>query len=385
VIVRHAANDVLDEASGTPSRDISLCGWLRRTRHLRRIALMHAHQTNVRVSFTSLPDLAGELVGGRGCACNDEFFASASNLVRRAAPVFDPDAFTETGKTMDGWESQRIRRRNRAADDVCDQAIVVLGIPGEIVGVDVDTSWFMRNSPRTVELHAAELADGDDPESSDVVWQALAPRTQVAADTHNLIPVEPSARGWRFTHVRLTIHPDGGVARLRVYGIGMPLAGVLEAGEVDLAAVVNGGVTISASDEFYGGISNLLLPGESRRMDEGWETSRTRDRSLDEWVVVRLAAPGRVRRITVDTSFFKGNPPDTIRLEGVLLGDAAASTDPAVDPIDWQLLVPTSDVGAHAAHEFDAAPDGPIVDHVRLVIEPDGGVARLRVWGEVEQ
>lgn len=344
----------------------------------------HAAQP-VRIAFTSLPDLAGALVGGSVCACNDDFFASSSNLVLRSAPVFDPDAFTETGKTMDGWESQRIRRRNRPEGDVCDYAIVALGIPGEIVGVNVDTSWFMRNAPRTVELHAAELAEGDDPDSADIEWQALAPRTQVAPNAHNLVPVEPSARGWRFTHVRLTIHPDGGVARLRVHGIGMPAPGVLDGGEVDLAAVVNGGVTICASDEFYGGISNLLLPGESQRMDEGWETSRTRDRSVDEWVVVRLAAPGRVRRITVDTSFFKGNPPDTIRLEGALLGDAASSIDPAVDPIDWQLLVPTSDVGAHAAHEFDAVADGPVVDHVRLVIEPDGGVARLRVWGEVAE
>jgi allantoicase len=346
---------------------------------------MQADDTPVHVAFTSLPDLAGELVGGSVCACNDDFFAASANLVKRDAPVFDPDAFADTGKVMDGWESQRGRRRNRTAGETCDVAIVTLGIPGEIVGVDVDTSWFMRNAPRSVELHAAELGPGTDPDDAGIEWIALAPRTQVHANTRNLVPVEPQARGRRFTHVRLTIHPDGGVARLRVHGLGIPMPGTLDAGEVDLAAVANGGVTIAASDEFYGGISNLLLPGESRRMDEGWETSRTRDRSPDEWVVVRLAAPGRVRRITVDTSWFTGNAPDTARLEGVLLGDRASSVDPAVDALDWQVLVPEQPVGPHAAHEFGAVADAPVVDHVRLVIVPDGGVARLRVWGEVQR
>ncbi|MCW2926362.1 MAG: alc [Thermoleophilia bacterium] len=345
---------------------------------------METDATPVRIAFTSLPDLACEVVGGSVCACNDDFFAAASNLVKRSAPVFDPDAFAETGKVMDGWESQRGRRRNRTGGETCDVAIVTLGMPGEIVGFDVNTAHFLRNSPRSVELHAAELPEGADPEAGDVAWTPLAPRTTVLADTHNLVPVEPAARGRRFTHVRLTIHPDGGVARLRVHGIGIAAPGVLAPGvEADLAAASNGAVTIAASDEFYGGISNLLLPGESQRMDEGWETSRTRDRSPDEWVVVRLAAPGTVARATVDTSWFKGNAPDTARLEGVLLGDRANSVDVAVDELEWTVLVPDQPVGPHASHEFTASLDGPVVDHVRLVIEPDGGIARLRVWGTV--
>lgn len=343
---------------------------------------MQDDDTPVHVAFTSLPDLASEAVGGAVCACSDDFFAAASNLVRRSAPAFDPDAFADTGKVMDGWESQRGRRRNRRAGETCDVAIVTLGIPGEIVGLDVNTAWFMANAPRSVELHAAELPEGADPEADAVGWVELAPRTQVAANTRNLVAVEPHARGRRFTHVRLTIHPDGGVARLRVHGFGIPAAGVLEAGDIDLAAVANGGVTVAASDQFYGGISNLLLPGESRRMDEGWETRRTRDRTPDEWVVVRLAAPGRVRRVTIDTAWFRGNAPDTARVEGVLLGARATEVDPGADELDWQLLVPDSDIGPHARHDLDSVSDA-IVDHVRLVIEPDGGVARLRVWGEV--
>lgn len=344
---------------------------------------MQADDTPVHVTFTSLPDLACEVVGGTVCACNDDFFASSANLVRRSSPVFDPEAFADTGKVMDGWESQRGRRRTRRSGETCDHAIVTLGIPGEIVGIDVNTAWFMANAPRSVELHAAELPEGADPEDASVEWIALTPRTPVAANAHNLLVVDPHARARRFTHVRLTIHPDGGVARLRVHGLGIPAPDTLEADEVDLAAVANGAVAVAASDQFYGGISNLLLPGESTRMDEGWETRRTRDRSLDEWVVVRLAARGRVRRVTIDTSWFRGNAPDTARLEGVLLGDRASSIDPAVDELDWQVLVPDAEIGPHATHDLGALPDAPVVDHVRLVIEPDGGVARLRVWGEV--
>lgn len=333
----------------------------------------------IHVGFTMLPDLASEIAGGSVCACNDDFFAAASCLVRAAAPRFDPDAYDDNGKVMDGWESQRARRRNRLPGIDCDTAIISLGIPGEIVGLNVDTSHFLGNAPRTVSLAAAELEPGHDPAADGVAWTSLAPRMPVQPGAHNLVPVEPHARGRRFTHVRLRIHPDGGVARLRVHGIGRPQVGRLE-GEVDLAAAANGGHTIAASDQFFGGISNLILPGDSRRMDEGWETRRTRDRSGDDWVVIRLAAPGTVRRVLVDTSHFKGNAPDSVRLEGVLLGDRAGEVDPAVDDLDWRLLVPDSEVGPHARHEFDARNVG-VVDHVRLVIEPDGGIARLRVWG----
>lgn len=344
---------------------------------------MQVDDTPVHVAFTMLPDLASELVGGSVCSCNDDFFAEAGCLVRASIPAFDPDAYDDNGKVMDGWESQRGRRRNRPGGEACDVAIVALGIPGEIVGVDVNTAHFLGNAPRTVELHAAEVADGADPSAEDVAWTPLAARCQVAPGTRNLVPVEPTARARRFTHVRLTIHPDGGVARLRVHGTGRPTPDELE-GEVNLAAARLGAVTVAASDQFFGGISNLLLPGDSNRMDEGWETKRTRDRSFDDWVVVRLAAPGRVTRATIDTSWFKGNAPDTVRLEGVLLGDRADLVDPAVDDLPWRELVPTSDVDPHERHEFDAI-DAGVVDHVRLVIEPDGGIARLRVWGTVEQ
>jgi allantoicase len=297
--------------------------------------------------------------------------------------VFDPDSFAETGKVMDGWESQRGRQRNRG-NERCDHVIIALGIAGELVALDVDTSHFMRNAPKSVELHGARLAPGADPSASNVEWVALAPRTLVDPNTHNYVIVEPDARGQRFTHVRLTIHPDGGVARLRAYGRGMAPSGALTAGSnVNLAALELGAVTIAASDEYYGGISNLLLPGPSQRMDEGWETSRTRDRSPDEWVVVRLAAPGRVNHVMVDTAHFKGNAPERIRVDGVLLGALADRVDVADDDLSWHEIVPASEVGPHAEHEFDAARDTPVVDHVRLIVEPDGGVARFRVHGTV--
>lgn len=350
---------------------------------------MQLDPTPVHVAFTQLPDLASEVVGGSVCACNDDFFAEAANLVKASVPVWDADAFTERGKWMDGWESQRGRRYTRPDGARCDTAIITLGIPGEIVGVDVNTAHFLGNAPRSVELHAAELDADMDPQDPDIDWTPLAPRTPTLPGTRNLVPVESSARGWRFTHVRLTIHPDGGVARLRVHGVGMPASGALDGTEIDLASAANGAIAVAASDQFFGGISNLVLPGDSGRMDEGWETMRTRDRVHDDWVVVRLAHAGTVDRVVVDTSHFRGNAPDSVRLEGALLGaranelDLGDERDCAAEGVQWFELAPSTDVGPHAAHEIAVTADGRAreVDHVRLTIEPDGGVARLRVFG----
>lgn len=339
---------------------------------------MRPDDTPVHVPFTALPDLAAQLVGGAVRACSDDFFAEAANLLRAEPPVFDPERFTERGKWMDGWESRRARHR----DEPADFAVVELGMPGTIHGVDVNTAHFLGNAPRSVDLHACELEPGADPAASDVRWERLVGRTQVAPGTRNLLPVDPAARGRRFTHVRLTIHPDGGVARLRVHGTGMPAAGSLD-GEVDLAAAANGGHAVAASDQFFGGISNLVLPGESGRMDEGWETRRTRDRLDDDWVVVRLARPGRVRRVTVDTSHFRGNAPESCRLDGCLLGERASETDLGDPQLPWRELVPEAPLRPDSAHELDSV-GADVVDHVRLVIRPDGGVARLRVWGSAE-
>ncbi len=302
------------------------------------------------------PDLAGRALGGSVSYANDELFAERENLIKPEEPAFRPHTFGHKGQIMDGWET---RRRREPGNDA---AIVRLGSGGVVRRVVVDTSWFTGNYPPEVSVEAcgaegypspAELAGAD--------WTTLVPRSPVAGDAKNDFEVEP---GRRATHVRLTIYPDGGVARLRVYGEPVPDPRLLPA-TIDLAALENGAVVTGCSNMFYSSPANLLLPGQARVMGDGWETSRRRDQAND-WVEVRLACAGSVEVVELDTSHFVGNAPGWAALAG--------------DGPDGTVLLPRTALQPDTRHRF-AVPGGPVTGQVRLDIYPDGGMARLRVLG----
>jgi allantoicase len=326
-------------------------------------------------SFTGLVDLASELVGGRAVATNDDFFASVDNLVRASAPVFVEGRYTDRGKWMDGWES---RRRREPGDD---WAILRLGSSGHIHGFDVDTSFFTGNMPDACTLHAcyAPTTADDAVATADVEWVLLAQHVPLGGGCHNYVEVPHQLREQRFTHVRIIIHPDGGVARLHAYGLFT--CDVDEADElVDLACVTHGARALDSSDDYFSDRGNLILPGPSRNMGEGWETKRRRGVGHD-WIVVQLGMPGIPHRVTIDTAHFKGNYPDTCELHGAVVAHGTYP-DPAHDS-GWELLLDHTKLQADSVLEVEAPqlhiPDRPIT-HVRLRIHPDGGVARLRVW-----
>ena len=206
----------------------------------------------------------------------------------------------------------------------------------------------------------------------------MIPRTTLAGNAHNLVVIGGAPRA---THVRLHIHPDGGVARLRVYGDVEPDWRQFAAGgRVDLAALTNGGLALGSSDSFFSPPLNLLVPGRSKGMHDGWETKRSRRPAGFDWAVVRLAARGTIARAVVDTSFFKGNYPDRVSLE---IADAPlASREEALASLPWRPLLPERTLGPDAEHSFEREllPHKPGT-HVRLKIHPDGGVARLRLLG----
>jgi allantoicase len=324
--------------------------------------------------FTGLFDLASERLGGQVIAASDEFFAEKENLIKNGAPVFDAERYTDRGKWMDGWET---RRRRTPGHDWC---IVRLGLPGMIRGVDIDTSYFLGNHPTHASIEACCLAGDPDEEllADDEIWTEIVSKTGIKPGSQNLFPVKIKSR---FTHVRLRIFPDGGVARLRVYGAVAPVwSRTSDSDLVDLASMANGGLVISASDMFFGSRENLILPGHPSSMKDGWETRRRRGPGYD-WTIVRLGHPGRVRRIEVDTSFFKGNYPDTCSIEGCFAPDRSV-----VDPITpaesaWKPLLAQTKLEADRIHVFvSELEDLGTCTHVRLNIYPDGGVARLRVF-----
>jgi allantoicase len=329
--------------------------------------------------FTNHVDLASERLGGAVLFANDDFFAPKENLLKASAPVFLEGEYTERGKWMDGWES---RRRRTPGFDWC---LVRLGLAGRVRGVVVDTSFFRGNFPESCSLEACVASANADVEEltrEALEWVEILPLSRLEGDSRNPFAVESDER---FTHLRFKIYPDGGVARLRVYGEVLPdwestgRAG----GWVDLAAVENGGLVIATSDEFFGHRHNLIMPGRASDMSDGWETKRRRGPGHD-WCVIKLGATGRVRRVEVDTAHFKGNFPESCSLEAVRAPDVVAPGEATLSSLPWRELLPRTRLQAHTRHFYeDELRDAGEATHVRFRIFPDGGISRLRLYGEV--
>lgn len=321
-----------------------------------------------------LIDLAAARLGGRAVLANDEFFAPKENLLQPGRGVFVEGKYTDRGKWMDGWET---RRRREPGHDWC---IIRLGVPGLIRAVTVDTHHFRGNYPAACSLDWAAPSDAGEADGLAHFqgWEELLPKSPLQGHTENEFAIRA---GGRVTHVRLNIYPDGGVARLRVWGEAQPDWDALIAGKpVDLVAAVNGGAPLATSDDFFSAPINLLMPDVPANMGDGWETRRRREPGHD-WVVLRLGRRGVIESIAVDTTHFKGNYPECCSLEAL---DAPALDAQAVPDANarWREILPRSKLGPDTAHRFsrEVLAHEPVT-HVRFNIFPDGGVARLRLWG----
>ena len=342
------------------------------------------HDTTTALSH--LVNLADAALGARALACSDDFFASMHNLLEPTPPQFDPNAYTERGKLMDGWES---RRKRTEGHDWC---LLRMGATGRPHLVDIDTSHFLGNHPPFASLQATHAPADATPETLEAVtWTEVLPQVPLRPGSHNLFPIRVDGT---YTHLRLRIYPDGGVARLRVWGdvepgwqqpeIDEESRPYVQKGETDLAALLGGGLALACSDSFFGPMNNLLLPGRAANMGGGWETRRRRGPGFD-WIVVRLGRLAHVGAIEIDTNHFKGNYPDRASLEGILAPDAPLTE--LVDPqTAWSSVLPSTRLQAHTRHFFRSEIEqrGPF-SHVRLRIDPDGGVSRLRVWARPHQ
>ena len=318
-------------------------------------------------------NLADARLGAAGVWCTDEFFAPLSRMLEPAEPVFIPGKYDDHGKWMDGWESRRRRGGGH------DRSVVRLAAPGEIHAVDIDTRHFTGNYPPAASLEAC-LSDGDP--GDDAAWVPLVPPAALGPDDHHLFAVADRST---WSHVRLNLLPDGGVARLRVYGRPRPDWTALAAlGELDLASAVHGAAAIAWNDAHYGNPGNMLRPDRGRDMGDGWETRRRREPGHD-WCIIALAHPGSIDRVVVDTAHFKGNYPDRCSLQGAsTAGGHRRSAHFGGGAVD--VLARAAGRAAAAAdreHTFAAGAmksRGP-VSHVRLNMIPDGGISRLRLFG----
>jgi len=324
--------------------------------------------------FTTLTDLASERVGGKAILANDEFFAPKENLLKPGRGAFAADKYTDRGKWMDGWET---RRKRGAGHDWC---IIRLGIPGIIRGVDIDTNHFLGNHPPFASIEACAASPAA---LRSAHWTEIFPKSPLSPGSQNLFPIPPIPDARRWTHVRLNIFPDGGVARLRIFGEADPDWKTLRRKLlVDLAAVESGGRIEATSDRFFGSPENLLMPGRALTMGDGWETKRRRGPGYD-WAIVRLGHAGTIAKIEVDTNHFKGNYPDTCSIDACYAPEGFI--DPAnIEAVTWNELLKPAKLRAHKRHLFATQLKKlGSVTHVRLNIFPDGGISRLRVWGKI--
>lgn len=350
-----------------------------------------AHGYPVPEAFAHLTELSLEATGSFVLFATDDYFAPADALLRPHAPEWREGAYTERGKWMDGWESQRRRTPGH------DWAVIRLGTPGSVKGVVCDTTHFKGNAPQEVSLEVAGVSPAmpledllalptaaDSGEAAALGWRAwvrILGRVPLAPDSVNVFDTIRSVP--RASHVRLRIHPDGGVARLRVFGHVRPDPDIFRGpGSVDLAAIENGGTIALASDAFFGPPSNLLLPGRGTDIGDGWETRRRRTPGSD-WCVIRLGRRGHVQHLELDTHFFKGNAPQAVRIDGLdAEGIAEADLDARLAaPGGWSTVIDRTALSPHRRHRL--VPVRPaLVSHLRVHIFPHGGVNRLRAFGE---
>ena len=332
-----------------------------------------------RVPFIELIDLASAKVGGKTLYTNDDFFASMDNLLNPDAPIFIPGKYTDNGKWMDGWES---RRKRVPGYDHC---ILKLGLPGQISGVNVDTSFFVGNYPEYASIDACEMPENSSVEAlQKASWKNILVKSPLNGGTQNYFSIADSSR---FTHLRLNIFPDGGVARLRVHGVVKPAAEKLK-GTIDVVAAENGGVVVTCNDHFFGAKDHLIYPGRAQHMGEGWETRRKRGPGFD-WIIVKLAGMSKIKKIEVDTNHFKGNYPDRCSIEAISLKDEVMLACDFRDRKDlvWTEILPQMKLQAHTQHWFEKELNSSAVaqsyNYIKLNIFPDGGVSRLRIFGDL--
>lgn len=328
--------------------------------------------------YTSLINLAAEKLGAKALICSDDFFAEKENLLKEGRGIFIADKYTDRGKWMDGWES---RRKRTPGHDWC---IIQLGASGIIKGLNIDTNFFLGNHPPFASVEVCNVEGNPSNEfltSDKVVWTELLTKSHLDAGSQNFFEIKNNEI---WTHLRLNIFPDGGVARLKVYGeVYKNWSLVKENDVIDLASAVNGAKSILCNNMFFSHMDNLIMPGRGVNMGDGWETKRNRTPNNRDWVIVKLAHKGEISKILVDTCHFKGNYPDTCSIEGINVSDN--SIDFSSSDLKWIEILPKTKLQADHEHYFEkeiATKDS--FTHIRLNIFPDGGVSRLRLFGYIK-
>lgn len=317
-------------------------------------------------------NVTDDRLGATALYASDDFFAPKERMLRASEPEWRAGVYDENGKWMDGWES---RRRRGEGHDFC---IVALAAPATLAVLDIDTRHFTGNFPPFATVEACRSAVAPD---ATTVWTELLPRSALSGNQRNFFALQSPAT---WTHLKLNIYPDGGIARLRAYGtILYDWPGASDGEPVDLVAALHGGVAMACSDEHYGSMANLLLPGRGASMADGWETRRRRGPGHD-WVILRLGHRGWISRVEIDTAYFKGNFPHQVSIQAARLSGEWQEDLRAQSSL-WPVMLEPQFLKADSVHQFGAElRDVGAVSHVRVNIHPDGGLSRVRLFGRTD-
>jgi len=326
-----------------------------------------------KIIFTNgLIDLAQPRLGSKVIFRTDDFFASADRIIDPSAPVFKEGLFDKNGKWMDGWESRRKRTPGH------DYLIIKLGKPGSISKVNVDTSHFNGNQPSMISIEACNSKSNN---IKNFKWKSLLVKKKTKANSHHIFKTSSKSV---FTHIKLNIFPDGGVARLRLYGNISKEKNDFKNKTINLASLLDGASVIACNNEHFGKAENILAPGKAKNMGDGWETRRRRDKGFD-WLILNSIDGEKIDKIEISTHHFKGNFPSHCSLQAAYITTKKSSSSIVSGSNKWKILMNKTMLKANKTHTFrNVLMKNNKINFIKINIFPDGGISRFRIFGKAK-
>ena len=317
-------------------------------------------------------NLAEPRLGSKVIFKTDDFFASASRIINPNPPIFKEGVFDKHGKWMDGWETRRRRRKG------FDYLIIKLGKPGKIFNVDIDTAHFSGNQPTHASLQAC-YSNKKKPNNKSR-WITILNKKKLDPNKNHNFNIKNKSI---FTHIKLNIYPDGGVARLRIFGE-IEMKNVNFGSKmINLCSMLNGASIIGCNNEHFGRAENILAPGKGKNMGDGWETRRSRGKNFD-WLIIKFGRPGKINKIEIDTHHFKGNYPDSCSVQAAYISKKISNNSIVRKSNKWKLLLNKAKLNANKKHSFNSKTmQKNKINFIRINIYPDGGISRIRAFGKV--
>ena len=315
-------------------------------------------------------NLAEPRLGSKVIFKTDDFFASAHRILKPESPIFKEDVFDKHGKWMDGWETRR--RRIKGFDCL----IIKLGKPGKIFNVDLDTTHFSGNQPTHASLEACYSKNKPNKKTK---WIKILNKKKLNPNKNHNFKINNK---FTFNYIRLNIFPDGGMARIRLFGkIDMKKVNTNEK-TTNLSSVLNGASIVGCNNEHFGKAENVIAPGKGKNMGDGWETRRSRGKNFD-WLIIKFGKAGIISKLEIDTHHFKGNYPDSCSIQTAAILKKVSNSYVVKNSTKWKVILNKAKLKANKKHIFKSIRmNKNKVNFLKINIYPDGGISRIRVFGK---